>query len=354
MYRMKQYQLAALAAALVTGLVTFAGCGSGDKAEAGENENVAPALTVRVETVTPRPLTDALSLAGILKAYDDVMISAEEGGVVKTWVADKGDRVKKGQIIAFLKDEVIKAQYDAAYAQFRMAEMNLDKQEQVYKENGISELQYKNLQYARDAAKANADLMKARLERTRITSPIDGVLEQRYSDEGEMAAPGMPLAHVVSTGTLKVQAEVPEKYAGTVTVGNDAMMTFDAYPGDTVRANVSYVSATVDPTNRSLAVEIVISSKDGRYKPEMIAKLHVNRETKNDALLVSENVVQLVDMNKYILYVENNGVAQERVVTLGGRQNNHVEIVDGLKPGDRVIVTDVQKLVDGTRVAVAN
>lgn len=354
MYRIKQYQLVMLLAVLGTAAVLLTGCGGGDEANAKEAETAAPTLTVRVETLTPRPITDAIQVAGILKAFDDVTLSAEEGGVVRSWVAEKGDRVTRGQVIALLNDDVIRAQYEAAESQYKLAQLNLDKQQKVYEEKGISELQYKNLQYGRDVAKANADLMRARLTRMRITAPVDGVLEQQYFDEGEMAPPGMPLARVVSTAKLEVRAEISEKYAGTVELGQTAVLTFDAFPLDTVRATVSYVSATVDPTNRSLTIEIVIPSRDGRYKPEMIAKVRVLRESKEDALVVSENIVQLVDMNKYIVYVENDGVAQERIVTLGGRQNGHIEVVDGLKPGDRVIVTDVQKLVDGLRIAVAN
>ncbi len=352
MYTLRRYQFVVMVAALATGSLLLAGCGS-DGADAKETKE-EPVLTVRVETLTPRPITDAVQVVGILKAFDDVTMSAEEGGIVRSWVADKGDRVRKGDIIVLLNDDVIKAQYDAALSQYKMAELTLEKQEKVYEENGISELQYKNLMYARDAAQANANLMKARWERTRIKAPVDGVLEQQYFDEAEMAVPGMPLAHVVSTEKLKVRAEIPEKYAGTVSVGQKAVLTFDAFPEDTVRGTVSYISSTVDPTNRSLTIEVVIPSRDGRYKPEMISRMRVLRESKENALVVSENVVQLVDMDKHIVYVEENGVARERVVTLGGRQDSHVEIVTGLKPGDRVIVTDVQKLVDGLPVAVAS
>jgi membrane fusion protein (multidrug efflux system) len=235
-----------------------------------------------------------------------------------------------------------------------MARLNLERQEKVYEENGISELQYKNLVYARDGAKANADLMKARLQRTLITAPVDGVLEHQFFDEGEFAPPGIPIAHVVSTKRLNVEAEIPEKYAGTVFVGAPALLTFDAYPGDSVSAEVSYVSATVDASNRSLMVEIVIPSKDGRYKSEMIARVRILRQSTENALVVNENVVQLVDMNKQIVYVEKDGIAHERIVRIGGRQNSHVQIIEGLQPGDRVIVTDVQKLVDGLPVAVAS
>jgi len=129
-----------------------------------------------LKSLTTR-LVDAIQVAGTVKAFEDVNISPEEGGVIKEWIAQKGQQVKKGDLIVTLKDEVIKAGYDAAEAQYRMADLNVEKQQKVFDQQGISDLQMKNFQYGRDAAKANADLMKARWERTQIRSTIDGVVE---------------------------------------------------------------------------------------------------------------------------------------------------------------------------------
>ncbi len=311
-----------------------------------------PALSVQVEEVTPRPFVDAIHVLGIVKAHDDVMVSPEEGGVVKEWKVQKGQWVEKGALLAVLKDEVIKASYDAANAQYKIAKLNADKQESVYKEKGVSELQYKNTLYGRDAAKANADLMKARWERTQIKSPVAGILDDYYFDEGEFAPPAMPIARVVNINPLKIQAEIPERHAGSVAVNTPVMMTFDAFPGDTITAKVNFVGSAVNASNRSLPVEMFIDNPDRKLKPEMIAKVKILRATRKRALLISENVVQLVDKGRNIVFVENGGVAHERSVTLGAHQGNLVEVVDGLNAGDRVIVTSIQSLVNGQPVSV--
>jgi len=175
--------------------------------------NVQP-VDVRIEIVKPQRLVDGIVVAGTVKAYEDVNLSPEEGGVVKEWKAKKGQRVSKGDLIVVLKDEVIKAGYDAAEAQYKMAELTLEKQQKVFDQQGISELQIKNLQYTRDAAKANADLMKARWERTQLRSPIDGIVDNTLPNEGDMAPPGVPLARIVNSTQIKIQADVPELYSG--------------------------------------------------------------------------------------------------------------------------------------------
>jgi membrane fusion protein (multidrug efflux system) len=292
-------------------------------------------------------------VAGTVKAYEDVNVSPEEGGVVKEWKVKKGERVKRGDLIVVLRDEVIKASCEAAEAQYKMAELNLEKQQKVFDQQGISELQFKNLQFSRDAAKANAELMKARWERTQLRSPIDGVVDNTIPNEGEFAPPGVPIARIVNTSTIKIQAEVPELYSGTVRLGAPAIVTFDAAPGDTLRAKVTFVGSTVSAANRTLSVEIALSNPSGRLKPEMIAKVTLLRETKPNALLVSENIIQLVDRDRTVVYVENRGRAEERRLRLGGRQGNMVEVLEGLNAGDHLIVAGYQKLVDGSPVVVA-
>ncbi|MCX6120862.1 MAG: efflux RND transporter periplasmic adaptor subunit [Ignavibacteriales bacterium] len=336
---------------LCTGLVFF----SCKKVDENTSLKIQP-VDVKIEIIKPTRLVDAIQVAGTVKAFEDVNISPEEGGVIKEWIAQKGQHVKKGDLIVTLKDEVIKAGYDAAEAQYRMADLNVEKQQKVFEQQGISDLQMKNFQYGRDAAKANADLMKARWERTQIRSTIDGVVENtpmgNLMNEGEFAPPGVPIVRIVNNSKVKIQAEVPELYSGTLPLGIPAVVTFDALPGDTLRGRVSFVSSAVSAANRTMQVELILSNPFRKLKPEMVAKVKLLREAKNNAILVSENIVQLVDRDRIIVYVEQDGKAQERRLKLGGRQGMMMEVLDGLKIGDHLVVTGYQKLVDGTTVNV--
>ena len=322
------------------------------KSELNNNDKKIQPVNVGIELIKPAQLIDAIQVAGTVKAYEDVNISPEEGGVVKEWKVQKGQNVRKGDIILVLKDEVIKASYEAAQAQYKMAELTLSKQKEVFDQKGISELQYKNIEYTRDAAKANADLMKARWERTRIYSPIDGIVDNIIPNEGEFAPPGIPITRVVNMSTIKIQTEIPEIYSGSIAIGTQAIITIDALPGHTLKGKVSFVSSTVSSANRTMMTEILIPNTIQKIKPDMVAKVKLLRETKSNALLVSDNIIQLVDRNRSIVYIENGGKAEERNLKLGGRQGNMVEVLEGLKPGDRLIVTGYSKLVNGTPVNI--
>jgi membrane fusion protein (multidrug efflux system) len=340
-----------LQAGLLLILTAFLFSSCSKQAATNNGDQVQP-VNVRIEVLRPSRLVDRIEVAGTAKASNDALLSPEEGGVVKEWKANKGDAVKKGDLIVVLKDEVIKAGYDAADAQYKMAELNVQKQRKVFDEQGISELQIKNFEYTRDAAKANADLMKARWERTQIRSPFDGIVDNTIPNVGDFAPPGVPLARVVNTSTLKIQADIPEMYAGSIHVGSPAYISFDALPGDTLRGRVNFIGATVSAANRALQAEIVLPNPFRKIKADMVAKVRVIRESKPSALLVSENLLQLVDRDRTIVYVENNGKAEERRLKLGGRQGIMVEVVEGLNAGDHLIVSGYQKVINGTPVIV--
>ncbi len=343
-----------LAGILLIGLaLVLTSCGQSDaKSGAADKATTVIAVPVKVQEVRLTVFEDAMQIAGTVKGLEDVMISPEEGGVIKEWRVQKGQPVKRGDILGVLNDDVIRASYEAASAQYKLAETNFQMQKNIYAEKAISELQFRSAEYNRDAAKAQADLAQARLDRTRLRSPIDGIFNDRFLDAGEFAPPAVPVAHVVNLFNLKVLAEISERYAGSIDVGSVVNIIPDAFPNDTLRGRIIFVGSTISANNRTCPIEIKISNPGLRLKPEMIVRAQVIRSVKKDAILLSENAVQLVDRDRLIVYVENNGKAEERVVRPGVRQGTLVEIVDGLKRGDRVIVTGIQSLVDGQPVSV--
>lgn len=317
----------------------------------GKSKN-EPSVNVQVEVVKPTTLVDAIQVVGTIKALEDVNISPEEGGIVKEIIAKKGQYVRKNELIIVLKDELLKASLEAAEAAYNTAQVNLDAQTKVYQEKGISELAYKNLIYNRDATKAQYEIARVRWERTQIKSPINGIVENIIPNVGEFAPPGVPIARVVNTSFVKVQAEVPEWYSGSISVGTPALITVDAIQDDTLKGKVTFVGSTVSSVNRALLVEIALPNSSRKVKPEMIARVKLLRNVRKTAILIDEYLVQLVDRDRKIVYVENNGKAEERVVETGVREENKIEIIKGLKNGDRLITSGFQKLANGTTVTV--
>ncbi|MEW6511901.1 MAG: efflux RND transporter periplasmic adaptor subunit [Bacteroidota bacterium] len=346
--RVKQFvvlpQLAVLALA----------CGRSDDPQLQPSaESTLRPVNVNVTTIALTPFVRTINIAGTVKALEDVMVSPEEGGVLAAWKVERGAHVRRGTVIGLLNDDVIKASSDAATAQFRIAELNFQKQEKVYAEQGISELQYKSSGYSRDAAKAQADLMQARLRHTRLTSPIDGILDDRFVDEGEMAAPGVPVARIVNIATVKIQASVPERHAGAVQRGARVTFRAAALPGREFLGKVSFIGATLSADNKTFLVEALVPNPGALLKPEMVGHAAILRAARGEAILIPEETVLQVDKDRLVVFVEEHGKARERVVLVGEREGSLLEIISGLSAGERLITAGFRGLVDGQPVIPA-
>ncbi len=318
--------------------LALVGCGNSSADEAAtRTNNTARAVRVEVQEVQPRPFIETLQLSCSIKAFEDILVAPEEGGTVKEWKFEKGARIRKGETIVCLNDDVLKPSYESALAQYHSAELTFEKQRKVYTEQAVSEWQLKTTEFTRDAAKAQAELMRARWERTRIKSPIDGILDDRYVDAGEMAPPGVPIARIVNIRNVKALVNVPERYAGRIRVGAPIRLTVLAYPGELFEGRITYIGAAISPDNRTFPVEAVLPNADAKLKPEMIAKVELALSVQTNALLIEEGIIQQVDRNKFVVYVATDGKAEERHVQLGGRQGHLIQILSGLKAGDRVI-----------------
>jgi membrane fusion protein (multidrug efflux system) len=146
---------------------------------------------------------------------------------------------------------------------------------------------------------------------------------------------------------------VPERYAGTIQPGTTIDLTVLAFPGEIFSGKIVFIGSVINADNRTFPVEARVANGKLRLKPEMIAKVEIAQASRNDALLLDEGIVQQLDRNRLVVFVEQDHKARERSVVLGSREGNLVEIVSGLKPGDRVIVSGYQNIINGQQIVIA-
>jgi membrane fusion protein (multidrug efflux system) len=340
---------------MVSAALLVAACGPSKSESPRATGGAVPGehvIPVQVEEVRLSPFTETIDLSGSVKSVEDVIVSTEEGGVLREWKYERGRHVNKGDVIAVLNDDILRPMYEAATAQYQIADMNFTKQQKVFVEQGVSEIQVKTAEYQRDAAKAQASLARARYERTRVKAPVSGTLDERRFNEGELTPPGAPVARIVNLDQVKVLVNVPENFAGGIRPGMPVELTVTAIPGVKFQGRLTFVAASVQPENRTVATEATIRNAGGRLKPDMIARVSLLQNIPRDAILVSEGLVMQIDQRTTAVYVVEGGKALRRSVAVGGRKDSKVEIVSGLKPGDQLIVSGTQNLYDGVLVDV--
>lgn len=335
-------------------MLALSSCGKNNSEAAAAGNGEIPAVTVSVMELKPTEFNEIIDVTGSIASPEDAMVPADEGGRVLQWLVPLGARVRAGQVMVQLDSAIVRSSFDAAAAQYNLAQTNYERQKKVFEEQGISELQLKTLQYQRDAARAQMDMSRARLERTRVKSPFNGMLNARIVDVGEMSAPGMPIAHVVNIDRLKIQAGIPERYASSFRRGDKVQFSVDTYPGQLFNGSIRFVGAAVNKDNRSIPVEVDIAGHNGQLKPDMIAKMKIRLGGRAQSIVVPEDYISKTEKNEFVAYVEIDGVAHERKVKISASSKGSMLISEGLGSGDRLITFGHQNVADGQRVIVKN
>ncbi len=334
------------------------GCGSSsaDGEEAVKDEAFARVINVEVQPVTPRKFVEEIRLTGSVTASHDVEVAAEESGVIREVLVDKGSHVRTGQALIKIDDQVLRAQVAQARAQADLAKQTWDRRKRLWEEDSVgSEMAYLQAKFAAQQTQANLEGLEARLERTTVRAPFDGVLDERRVEVGSMVSPGQVVGRVVALDPVKVQAGVPERYAAFVHTGAQAEITFDVLADRVFHAPVHYVGSTVNPQNRTFAVEAELRNPDELVKPEMVANLSLAQRVLDSAIVVPQDALVRVE-GGYVAFVAGRDprgrIAQVRKLTLGPSQRNLVVVTSGIQAGDSVIVVGQKSVADGDRINV--
>jgi len=335
----------------------LAGCGSGDASNA-QAEAAAPTykiINVEVSRVVPKPFEVYMRLTGVAKAEDDIQISAEEpGSVVKVYV-EKGTRVRAGQRLMQIDDRLLRTMITTAEAESAFAADAYERQKAVWNNKIGTEISYLERKNAAAVTAANLEGLRTRLENTVIRSPIDGVLDARYVDQGEMVAFGTPLCRVLSSQSIKIEMGVPERFAADVHLGGRVLVRFDVLRGREFEGSIDFVGSAVDPGNRTFPIEIDLENPAGLIKPEMVANVHVERHRYDSAIVIPQQAVRYTESG-FVGYVavdtEQGTIAEERLVELGPSYTDSVVVESGIRAGDRLITRGQLQVVDGSHVEV--
>lgn len=335
----------------------LSGCNGAGQGQTEEPAEVfARIVNVEVDTVRLETFTQVARLTGVAQAMNDVVLSAEEGGVVRRVVRDKGRSIRAGQPILELDDAILRAQVVTATAQAALADEVWQRRRKLYEEDQIgSELSYLEAKYAAEQARGSLDALQERLARTTIRAPISGTLEARLVEVGTMVSPGTAVARIVQIDNIKILAGIPERYALEVAVGAAARISFSVMPGELFASSIGYAGATVNPQSRTFPVELELANPRGLIKPEMIADIELVLQEIAEAVVVPQQA--LVSMQGgYVVFVVEGGDADARAVArsveVSLTQGNEVVIGSGLGEGDLLVVVGQQGLTDGDLVRV--
>jgi RND family efflux transporter MFP subunit len=357
----------------------------------------APIVTAAVES---RSIERHLRVTGSLLADEQAEVSAELAGRVTATPVERGSRVPAGALLVRISasessaqlqeaeanagqiearlgltpgqpfdpsrvPEVMNAQasLDLAEKEFSRIQSLLDQKvvsqseweqrrtqveaarQQHKVAINVAEQSFRSLQ----AARARVALASKTVADTAVRAPFAGLVAERLVSVGDYVTKGARVATVVSIDQLRVELTVPEQAIAQIKVGQPVRLTVDAYPGEQFAATVRFVSPAVRVDQRALTVEAVAPNKDGRLKPGLFATALIQHGSPTPALTVPGAAVETVSGTSRV-YVVKDGKAEERIVTLGEKVGDRVEVTTGLNTGEVVAAEPRGRITDGMAV----
>ncbi len=347
---MKRTLFYGITALIVLGLSMCKGPEKQDNSQ--KEQSVKP--TVKTMTVQQKVVSKEISFAGNLLAGKETHLAPATAGRIDKIYVEVGDHVSAGQVLV----EMDKTQLTQAKINYESLLKELQRLDTLKNIGSVSEQNYDQIKTQLDVARTNYEFL---LENVQLKAPFSGIITGKYYNEGEMFGmspnPAIGKAAIVSLmklNPLKMNVSMSESYFPLVNKGQKAVITSDLYPEDTFQAHVSVKYPVVDNLSKTFTVELLIDNPDEKLRPGMFVKATLQFGIKNTIVVPSIAVLkQTGTNNRYVFVVENNK-AVRKFVTLGQVFDDELEILSGLKPGEKLVVAGQNKLSDQIEVQIVN
>ncbi|MEN4904205.1 efflux RND transporter periplasmic adaptor subunit [Luteimonas sp. TWI1437] len=324
----------------------LAACGSPESAARPEGGAAVPVTT----TVTAlRDWNDTVAALGTVKARESIMLTAKVSETVQRVHFDSGDDVDAGMVLVTLTGGQQQAALEAAEAAAIEAEQQYRRGAGLVDQQLIARASLDTLRATRDAARANVAEMRANVGDRTIRAPFAGVLGIRQVSPGALVTPGTAIATLDDISTVYVDFPVPETRLAAIAPGQRVFGRSAAYPADEFEGVVQTIDARVDANTRAVTVRGAFGNPDRRLRPGMLIQVRLQQRTRQ-ALMVPEIAVIQVGRDTFVYRVREDETVEQAPVEIGVRQDGLAELVEGLTPGERIVLDGTGKLRPGMKI----
>ncbi len=311
---------------------------------------------VTVEKTSQKDLTANFSLTGTIIANNDVNILSETSGKVMQMFFKAGDFKAAGSILAQVDDELRKAAFMSAEANYDKAKKDFERFKNLFNQKAVTDAQLDAVKLGLSMAESQFIVAKRQLEDTKIKTPISGYVTMKNVDIGSTVQ-GAPqptlIANIVDISRVKVKLNVSETYAFALKPGNTVDVTADVYPGIIFKGRIESVSAKSDEAH-TFPVEIVVENKSAhQLKAGAFARVDFSTLKGVKRILIPrESLVGSIKDPQ--VYVVVDGTAKLRKLVLGSESNTFIQVLSGLAENETIVVSGQNNLVDNIKVEILN
>jgi RND family efflux transporter MFP subunit len=354
-----------LMALFIAGFFVVYAKDKGKQIDRNQFEKPVPVKTITIET---RDLPVVVESVGRLYPDRSVTLSAQIPGEVKYYKADVGDIVKKGQLLVQIKPvdyelalEEAESNLLAAEAQLSAAGKAYERFKSLLPRKVISrdnfdkvESEYKTARAQAAQAKVGVKIARERLEKTRIKASFSSLVAARHIEVGQMIGTNDPVMTLLDLSRVRVKVFLAEKDFVFLDRHDPVRIMVEAYPERQFNGRIDRIDVSADPATNTFGVEILIDNEDLVLKAGLSARVYLTTKVLSNVILIPQSAVLFREDRAEVFVVEADQKAQPRVVQLGQTQSDIIQVLAGLKNGDRLIVRGHNYVKPGTKVTYNN
>ncbi|MFT5789392.1 MAG: membrane fusion protein (multidrug efflux system) [Shewanella sp.] len=310
-----------------------------------------PTPNVVVAKAAIQPIRDEVEALGTSKANESITVTPKVTEVVTKVNFEDGDLVEKGRLIVQLQDSEQRARVTVAKVKVQDHQRELDRIQSLVTSQTIAELERDRLQTLIDTAKAELAQSQSALTDRRITAPFSGALGLRQVSVGALVTPGDPITTLDDISVIKLDFSVPERFLQSLAIGKIVEATAVAFDGEMFIGKVLSIDSRINPRTRTVIVRAEIPNPKLRLLPGMLMKVKLIKQSR-EALILPESAIIPIQDRHYVYLVNDEGVIEQKQVSLGLRKRGWVEILDGVELDQQVVIRGILKVRPGDSVKV--
>jgi membrane fusion protein (multidrug efflux system) len=303
------------------------------------------AMKVQTVVVKPETLQRRIATTGTILADKAVELRSEVSGKIMAIYLEEGKPVSRGDLLLKINDSELQAQLQQAQYRLNLATQREQRQKKLLEKGGISQEEYDATLNEVNVLRAEANLIKAQIDKTELRAPFDGVVGLKYVNEGSYITSDTQIASLQNIDRVKIDFSVPERYAGNIEVGDKVLFRVQTAEG-IYEGNIYAIEPEINPETRTLQLRAYSENQSALLLPGSFANIELILEEKEKALAIP-TVALVPELGGQFVYAYRDGKAVKVPVTTGIRSEDKVEIIEGLNPQDTVLVTGLLQVRDG-------
>ena len=312
------------------------------------DQGVKPTL-VKTMIVSDDATAGTRSYVGTVEESTGSMLSFSGMGTVSQVLADEGQAVRQGQVLAVLDKTTANNSYEIAKSTLKQTQDAFNRLNTLYKKGSLPEIKYIEIQTQLAQAQAGERIARKSLDDCVLHAPFSGYISQRNVDIGNNVAPGVSCFKLVKIDNVKVKVAVPEKEIAGIHQGQNIGFTVDALEGRQFVGRVSEKGVQANPLSHTYDVKLSLANPRHELMPGMVCSVNINTSGAKGAIVVPQGAVMVEESGKFV-WLSDGSKAIKRNVTVGGVNDVGVIITGGLNIGDKIIVEGQNKVSDGTKI----